>query len=185
MSEDLSIYEELSEERKALQDSGDLPPWFTTAGWQLFKSKAMYDAKSYKEQIQRVCKTAASYTDEPKKWEKKFHEIIWNGWLALSTPVLSNMGTERGCSVSCSGNHIEDSVEGFFDSMKEVALLSKNGFGTSSNLSGIRARGSAFAHGGKADGIIPVIEHHVATSRHISQGNARRGSWALRRRWSA
>jgi ribonucleoside-diphosphate reductase alpha chain len=178
MSDELSIYEELSLERKELQEKGELPPWFTTAGWQLFKTKGRVGDESYRDRIKTICKTMAKHTDDPKSWEKRFFEISWKGWLAFSSPVLTNGGTERGCPVSCSGNYVEDSVEGFFDSIKETALLSKAGFGTSSNLSDIRHRGTAFAHGGKADGVIPVIEHFVATARHISQGNARRGSWA-------
>ena len=50
-----SIYELLSEERKKLQESGELPEWYSTGGWQLFKSKYKFDkiasAKTFKFDI--------------------------------------------------------------------------------------------------------------------------------------
>jgi hypothetical protein len=38
-----NIYEKLSKERKELQAKGLLPDWYTTAAWQMFKSKYLYD----------------------------------------------------------------------------------------------------------------------------------------------
>lgn len=167
-----TIYEELSEERKSLQDAGLLPDWFTTAGWQLFSSKYTTETeKDYKSVITRISKCAASWTDDPEQWEKKFFDIIWKGWYSCATPVLANMGTERGCNVSCSGNVVPDEVYGFYESQKEMAVLSKNGFGTSSYLGNIRSRGSAVSSGGKASGVLPVLKDFVQVSRDISQGN--------------
>lgn len=174
-----TIYQELSEERKSLQEQGLLPEWFTTAGWQLFSSKyTTKTEKNYKEVVERISKCAAKWTDDPESWEKKFFAVIWNGWLSCATPVLANMGTDRGCNVSCSGNYVEDSVYDFYESQKEVAMLSKNGFGTSSYLGAIRPRGTDIVSGGKASGVLPVLKDFVQLSRDISQGNTRRGAWA-------
>lgn len=167
-----TIYEELSEERKSLQDVGLLPDWFTTAGWQLLSSKYTTETeKDYKAVVERICKCAASWTDDPEHWEKKFFDIIWKGWYSCATPVLANMGTTRGCNVSCSGGVVPDSVSGFYESQKETAVLSKNGFGTSSYLGQVRPRGSIVSSGGKASGILPVLKDFVQLSRDISQGN--------------
>ena len=88
------------------------------------------------------------------------------------------MGTTRGCPVSCSGNFVGDSVYEFYESQKEIAVLTKNGFGTSSYLGGIRERGSKISSGGLASGTLPVLKDFIQLSRDVSQGNTRRGAWA-------
>lgn len=173
-----NIYTKISTERKEQQALGLLPEWYSSGGWQLFKSKYLYDAGSWKEQIERICRTAASYTDEPSYWEPKFFELFWEGWLSASTPVLANMGTDRGLPVSCSGQYIEDSIAGFYEALTETAVLSKNGFGTSGYLGDIRPRGTPVSVGGKASGVLPVLKDFVQCSRNVSQGSSRRGAWA-------
>ena len=100
----MSIRDQLSDERKQLQDSGKLPKWFTTDGWSLFKQKYMVIGEdAFFGRAQTIAKTAAKHTDNPAMWTKKFFQLIWNGWMSCSTPVLANMGTTRGYPVSCSG----------------------------------------------------------------------------------
>lgn len=182
MQHELSIYDELGEERKQLQLDGLLPDWVTTPSWQMLKEN--YITEKYpnlKSVYTRVSNHAASYmpSDDRELWADKFFNIFWKGHLAGSTPVLSNMGTGFGCSVSCSGNSVEDSVYGFYEAQKEVAILSKNGFGTSSYLGGIRPRGSKMTGmKGSASGVLPVFKDFVQVSRDISQGSSRRGAWA-------
>ena len=102
MQKELSIYEELGEERKNLQEEGLLPDWVTTLSWQMLKEN--YLSEKYpdlKSVYTRVAKHAAQYTTNPDEWEQKFFDLFWKGYLAASTPVLSNMGTGFGCPVSC------------------------------------------------------------------------------------
>ena len=174
----VDLYEELSEERKKLQEQGELPEWFQTAGWQLFKSKYLYNSTGLKGTYSRIARTASKHTDNPDYWYAKFFDVMWRGWLACSTPVLSNMGTDRGMPVSCSGGYVEDSIDGFYSSYHETAVLTKNGFGTSSYLGDIRPRGSPISGGGRASGVLPIIQHFVHDMRSVSQGNSRRGAWA-------
>lgn len=176
-----NLYKKLSEERKIQQDKGLLPLWYSTGGWQLFKSRYLYGTDSYKGQITRIAKTAAKHTPDPEYWEPKFFEMIWNGWFSCSTPVLANMGTDRGLPVSCSGCYVPDSVAGFYDTATEIAVLSQHAFGTSAYLGDIRPRGSAISGGGKASGIMPVMKNLVQVCKDISQGGIRRGSggWYL------
>ena len=180
MVKEKSIYDELSEERKLLQEQGKLPHWVTTLAWQMLKEKYLSEKYPDLESVyRRVSKHAAKYTPEPKKWEERFFDLFWKGWLAASTPVLSNMGTGFGCPVSCSGGYIPDSVYGFYASQLEAAILSKNGFGTSGYMGDIRSRGSKInGVKGGASGVLPVFKDFVQVSRDISQGSQRRGAWA-------
>jgi ribonucleoside-diphosphate reductase alpha chain len=80
--------------------------------------------------------------------------------------------------VSCTGNYIPDSIRGFFSATKEIAQLTKEGKGTSSDLSGVRPRGSLVANGLKAEGIMPVVKLINQTVSMVSQGKNRSGAWA-------
>jgi len=178
-----NLYVKLSEERKELQDKGLVPQWYTTGGYQLFKEKYDYqtEGRSVRGQFERIAKTAARHligTKYSVEAEGKFFNLLWQGWLSPSTPVLANMGTDRGLPVSCSGGIIDDSIYGFYKNRLETAMLTKMGFGTSAYLGNIRPRGSSIAVGGKASGVVPVFKGHVQDMRDVAQGTARRGAWA-------
>lgn len=173
-----SIYERLSAERKSLQSSGDLPEWVVTPGWQLLKEKYLSGSNSLRDAFHRISSCAAMHTDDPSYWTGRFMEVLWKGWLAPSTPVLSNMGTIKGMPVSCSGGYVEDSIDGFYSAYREAAILTKYGFGTSGYLGGIRDRGAAISTGGKASGTLPVFKTFAQTMRDVAQGTSRRGAWA-------
>lgn len=172
-----SHYTKLSRERKELQANGLLPDWYTTAGYQLFKDRYLW-AKTPREQYETIAATLAAHTDDVQKWKDRFFDILWKGWLSPSTPVLANAGTTRGLPVSCSGGYVNDSIDGFYSHRREVALLTKHGFGTSGYLGDIRPRGAAISSGGKASGIMPVLKGLVQDCRDVSQGGVRRGSYA-------
>ena len=173
----MGFHNKLSLERKELQEQGFLPEWFSTAGYQLFKSRYQW-APTPREQYEAIAATAAQHTDDYDKWKEKFFNLLWKGWLSPSTPVLSNMGTSRGLPVSCAGSYVHDSIDGFYSARHEAAILTKHGFGTSGYLGDIRPRGARISTGGKASGVMPVLNGFRQDSREVSQGNARRGSFA-------
>ena len=179
------LWEKFSSERKSLQAAGELPPFMETAGYSMFIKKYVEVGQTVKQRYEKIAahagKIAEELYGEPESgetWEEKFFEAIWKGWLSPSTPVLANLGTERGMAVSCESSYIEDSVYGFYDSLKEAAVLTQQGFGTSAYLGDIRPRGSKFSDNGKANGIVPIIKNFVEMTNQVSQGSTRRGSWA-------
>jgi ribonucleoside-diphosphate reductase alpha chain len=176
--EELQKFEQLSKERKKLQKKGHLPEWYTTQGWQMFREKYAYkDEDAVRGRHLTIAKTLAKHMKgREAEWEQKFFRELWDGILSPSSPALANTGTDRGMMVACSGQLIGDSVVSFYDGIKETALLSKEGFGTSANFSHIRPRGSKISAGGKANGVVPVIDDYFTTVAKISQGGARRGS---------
>lgn len=177
----MTYYKELSKERKELQEKGLAPEWMTTAGWQLMKSRYLYrDEKAPIDAYRRVAGHLSKFLPENLKdtMRQRWEEYMRKGWLAPSTPVLSNTGTDRGCPVSCSGGYVDDSIYGFYNAQLESAMLSKNGFGISSYMGDIRSRGSKISSGGSASGILPVIKEFVEVSKNVTQGGIRRGAWA-------
>lgn len=175
----MSIREQLSEERKRLQKEGLVPEWMTTDGWGLFKSKyAVKGELGFKGRAETIARTLSKHSPNPEEYNVKFYNLIWKGWLSCSTPVLANTGTDRGLTVSCSGQYIGDSVREFYENLTESAVLSQEGFGTSGYLGDIRGRGSNISRGGKASGAFPVFEDFVTMSQKVSQGSNRRGAFA-------
>ncbi|MFC6152292.1 ribonucleotide reductase N-terminal alpha domain-containing protein [Nocardioides yefusunii] len=177
-------WEALSSERKAGQDAGHVPAFMTTAGYAMFTAKYTLADQSVRQRYETIAATAGALADEmyPRPdgtpWNEVFFTAIWNGWLSPSTPVLANLGTDRGLPVSCEGSYVEDSVWGFYETLKEAAIMSQNGFGTSAYLGDIRPRGATFSDNGRANGVVPVFCNFAEMTNQISQGATRRGSWA-------
>lgn len=175
------MFERLSEERKELQAKGYYPEWVTTQGHQMFKQSYKYEDTYMLGRHKTIAKELSQYlpTQELREhYEEVFFELLWSGKLSPSTPVLANCGTDRGFTVACSGQYIGDSVDSFYTELRETALLSQAGFGTSGHFSDIRPRGSSISKGGTASGVRPVIDDFFTCASKISQGGARRGSFA-------
>lgn len=174
------LFEQLSRERKDLQTKGYYPSWFTTQGHQMFKDKYMYEDTYLLGRHKTIAKTLASYlpTSIQEHYEQVFFDLLWSGKLSAATPVLANCGTNRGLTVSCSGQYIGDSIDSFYSNLRETALLSKYGFGTSGGFSSIRERGAVISKGGTANGVRPVIDDFFIATNKVSQGGNRRGSFA-------
>lgn len=173
-------FEQYSEERKKLQAEGLVPEWYTTQAYQMFVSKyAVPGEEGVRGRFQTIAKTLARHMKgQEQEWEDKFFNLMWKGWLSPATPVLANTGTDRGMSISCSGGVVGDSVDSFYKALHEQAMLSKYGFGCSGYFGDIRPRGSAISKGGKASGVVPVIEDFALMASKISQGSSRRGATA-------
>lgn len=168
----------LSKERKRMQEAGEVPAHWSTASWQLFKEKYLYQAANPREQYQRIAKTLATHTPDPSVWADKFFDIMWKGWLSPSTPILSNTGTNRGLPVSCAGVYFPDSIDEIYKAKREIALLTKHGFGTAGYLGDVRPRGASISIGGKSSGILPIIEGLEHDMTYVAQGTTRRGAVA-------
>ncbi len=182
MSADANAHEDfeaLSAERKKLQAEGSLPEWYTTQAWQMFKSKYMVEGEDFlRGRHMKIAATLSQHLPQRYRaeYKKKFFNEMWDGILSPASPALGNTGTNRGMMVSCSGQVVDDSVEGFYEALKETATLSKYAFGTSVDFSRIRKRGASISTGGKANGAREVIDDFFTAASKISQGGRRRGS---------
>jgi ribonucleoside-diphosphate reductase alpha chain len=175
-----SEFEKISKRRKELQALGEVPDWYTTQALIMFERKYSFKGCSVQDTFNRIADTLCKhYTVDVEEARKQFFNLLWKGLLAPSTPVMANTGTGRGLVVSCAGSYTEDSIAGFYDAYKETAILSQEGFGTSSYVGDIRYRGAPISRGGKADGIVPVIDSFIDVTSKVSQGGTRRGQVAL------
>ena len=123
----------------------------------------------------RVSRAVADRLSKPEMADK-FFQYIWNGWLNLATPVLSNTGTDRGLPISCYGIDIADSVNDIGTKNLEMMLLAKHGGGVGVGFNRIRPAGSKISKNGTSDGVIPFTKIFDSTILATSQGNVRRGA---------
>lgn len=97
-----------------------------------------------------------------------------------ATPTLFNAGTQFPQMSSCFLIGTEDSVEGIFKTISDVALISKWAGGVGIHISNIRARDSYISKtGGNSDGIMPMLKVYNDTARYINQSGKRNGSFAM------
>ena len=113
-----------------------------------------------------------------KGFSKKFNEYLAKGFYSLATPIITNFGNSRGLPVSCFGSYVKDTMEGILSKTAEVGMMSKMGGGTSGYFGDLRARGSKISVGGESSGPIHFMELFDKVAEVISQGSARRGSFA-------
>lgn len=113
-----------------------------------------------------------------KGFADKFEEYMRRGFYSLATPVWTNFGNKRGFPVSCFGSLISDNMEAILTKAAEVGIMSKMGGGTSGFFGDLRPRGTKISVGGESSGAVHFMEIFDKVAEVISQGSARRGSFA-------
>jgi ribonucleoside-diphosphate reductase alpha chain len=125
--------------------------------------------------FKRVSRAAAKRLKR-KDLQPYFYEAMTKNWLCLASPVLSNMGTERGMPISCFGIDTDDSIEGIALANSELMRLSSQGGGVGIGVSRIRGRGKAISGNGVSEGVVPWIKIYDSTILATNQGSVRRGA---------
>jgi len=154
----------------------DYPAWGDTdvykktiAGGYLFGGESPRDA------YMRVASTVAKRLYKPELTET-FFEYIWNGWLCLASPVLSNTGLDRGLPISCFGIDVADSIQDIGQKNLEMMLLAKHGGGVGIGVNMIRPAGAKITGNGTSDGVVPFCKIYDSTILATNQGSVRRGA---------
>jgi len=129
------------------------------------------------ERIGEIANTAEKILNI-KGFSKKFQGYMAKGYYSLATPVWMNFGNQRGNPISCFNSHIGDSIEDFLIKQAEVGMMTKVGGGTSGYFGDIRSRGHKISTGGVAEGAVRCMELFDTVTSIVSQGSARRGSFA-------
>jgi ribonucleoside-diphosphate reductase alpha chain len=109
------------------------------------------------------------------------YDLLSRKYFTHATPTLFNAGTNRPQLSSCFLCSVnDDSVSGIFDSLKEVALISKYAGGIGLHIHQIRGNGSHIrGTNGTSNGIIPMLRVFNNTARYIDQAGKRLGSIAV------
>jgi len=110
------------------------------------------------------------------------YDLMSQGFFTHATPTLFNSGTRRPQLSSCFLVSMDDdSIQGIYKTLSDVAQISKNAGGIGLHIHNIRGTG-AYIKGtnGASNGIIPMLKVFNETARYVDQGGGRRkGSFAI------
>jgi len=109
------------------------------------------------------------------------YDLMSKKYFTHATPTLFNAGTNKPQLSSCFLCSVnDDSVAGIFETLKELALISKYAGGIGIHIHQIRGRGSHIrGTNGTSNGIIPMLRVFNNTARYIDQAGKRLGSIAV------
>ena len=153
----------------------NFPEWMDEMSLATISKGYLLPGEDVKKAYRRVSKAAAFRLKKPEL-EAKFFKIIWNGCLGLASPVISNMGTDRGLPISCYGIDSPDSIRGIGLTNAELMRLTSKGGGVGISVSRIRSRGIEIAGNGKSEGVVPWCKIFDSSIIATNQGNVRRGA---------
>ena len=153
----------------------DYPEWFDDVALSTISKGYLLPGETPKKAYRRVSNAVADRINRPDL-ANKFFKYIWNGWIGLASPVLSNTGTDRGLPISCFGIDTPDSIRGIGLTNAELMRLTSYGGGVGISLSRVRGRGKTISGNGKSEGVVPWAKIYDSTIIATNQGSVRRGA---------
>lgn len=110
------------------------------------------------------------------------YHLLSEHWFTHASPTLFNGGTPKPQMSTCFLLTMKkDSIDGIYDTVKQVAKISQWSGGIGLSIHDIRATGSYIGStNGVSQGIVPVLKVFNDTSRHADQGGGKRkGAFAI------
>ena len=126
-----------------------------------------------------LCLNETGTKDEIHNKVKEIYDILSKFEVMCATPTLSNARKFRHQLSSCYVGSVPDTIEGIFDTFKEMALYSKYGGGVGWDFGKIRSVGAEIAGtSGVAGGVIPFLKIANDICVAVDQLGVRKGAIA-------
>ncbi len=133
--------------------------------------------------FKRVAKAVASVETKyggvkmRKRWEERFFKVMSSLEFLPNSPTLMHAGTKFNQLSACFVLPLRDSLEEIFNSMEEMATISRTGGGVGIPLSNLRPRGSKIrSTGGITSGPISFLKLFNQAAEVINEGSSRRAA---------
>lgn len=126
-----------------------------------------------------VAKAENSYSpgSDSSRIEEQFYLMMRNLEFMPNSPTLMNAGTSMGQLSACFVIPVEDSIDGIFKAVKNMARIHQTGGGTGFNFSTLRPKGDIVnSTKGEASGPVSFMKIFDEATGVVLQGGRRRGA---------
>jgi ribonucleoside-diphosphate reductase alpha chain len=181
-------YRKKKEEIRALKGKlGIIEPKLTVNAMEVLNQR--YLLKDEKERIietpaemfTRIARAMAAvdkkYGQNPKESQTIFYDMMTRLEFVPNSPTLFNAGTPLGQLSACFVLPVEDSLEGIFGSVRNMAIIEKSGGGVGFDFSHLRPKGDIVkSTKGVASGPVSFMRVFDTATEVIKAGGKRRGA---------